>query len=206
MNNIYTTYLQTEDTELIQIARSGDRDALNALMERYKTMVKAKARSYYIAGADMEDTIQEGMIGLYHAYASYDCGKDASFKTFANLCVERAMVSAVRKATANSQIPVEKFVSLYDNDQEGIGDALQAAIGEGVECDPEEIYLRKSHTQMLHKYAEEHLSAKELQVLRQYLQGNSQSEIAEILGISRKSVDNALSRIKGKLVKTDGKE
>ncbi|MBR5136520.1 MAG: sigma-70 family RNA polymerase sigma factor [Clostridia bacterium] len=202
MTDIYTDFLQLDDRDLIQQARGGDREALNALMERYKTMVKAKARGYYIAGADMEDTIQEGMIGLYNAYASYDEDKDASFKTFATLCVERAMVSAVRKATAISQIPVEKVVSISDQDGEGLEEILE----DGKSGDPEEIYLRKSHTQMLHKYAEEHLSSKELQVLRQYLQGNSQSEIAEILGISRKSVDNALSRIKGKLVKTNGKE
>ena len=202
MTDIYTDFLQLDDRDLIQQARGGDREALNALMERYKTMVKAKARGYYIAGADMEDTIQEGMIGLYNAYASYDEDKDASFKTFATLCVERAMVSAVRKATATSQIPVEKVVSISDQDGEGLEEILE----DGKAGDPEEIYLRKSHTQMLHKYAEEHLSSKELQVLRQYLQGNSQSEIAEILGISRKSVDNALSRIKGKLVKTNGKE
>ena len=202
MTDIYTDFLQLDDRDLIHQARGGDREALNALMERYKTMVKAKARGYYIAGADMEDTIQEGMIGLYNAYASYDEDKDASFKTFATLCVERAMVSAVRKATATSQIPVEKVVSISDQDGEGLEEILE----DGKAGDPEEIYLRKSHTQMLHKYAEEHLSSKELQVLRQYLQGNSQSEIAEILGISRTSVDNALSRIKGKLVKTNGKE
>ena len=202
MTDIYTELLQLEDRDLIAKARQGDRDALNALMERYKTLVKAKARSYYIAGADMEDTIQEGMIGLYNAYAAYDQTKDASFKTFATLCVERAMVSAVRKATAISQIPVEMVVSISDQEGEEIDDVLE----DGASGDPEEIYLRKSHTEMLHRYAEENLSPKELQVLKQYLQGNSQSEIAEILGISRKSVDNALSRIKGKLVKSNGKE
>ncbi len=203
----YIKYSDMEDIQLIVLARGGDAEALNALMERYKALVRAKARSYYIAGADMEDTIQEGMIGLYNAYAAYDSARDAGFKTFANLCIERAIVSAVRRATSTSQIPMDKYVSIYmTDDEEECSGELLAAMEETAERDPEEVYLRKSHTAMLKQYAEEHLSHKELQVLHQYLQGNSQSEIAEILGISRKSVDNALTRIKGKLVMTDGKE
>lgn len=203
-HDIYSKYLEITDNQLIQMARGGDSEAINALMERYKTMVRAKARSYYIAGADVEDTIQEGMIGLYNAYASYDAKKDASFKTFAMLCVERAIVSAVRKATAATQIPLDNYVSI-DGDEEMV-DQVQAGLEDTVGEDPETVFLRKNHTEMLRQYAKDHLSPKELQVFELYLQGNSQSEIAKILGVGSKSVDNALSRIKGKLVKTNGKE
>ena len=202
---MYEEYSAYEDDKLIAAARGGDADALNALMERYKNKVKIKARGYYIAGADMEDTIQEGMIGLYRAYAAYDGSAGTPFSAFAGTCVERAIVSSLRKATAGTRIPQDKCVSLSELLDEGehSPEVLSAMGDEGAQ-DPAQVFMNKSHTETLRQKARELLSTTAL--LECYLEGLSQEESARRLNVPRKSVDNALTRIKRKLVNANVKE
>ncbi len=207
ITEMYFDFSEYKDDQLIAAARSGNADALNALMERYKNAVKIKARGYFIAGADVEDTIQEGMIGLYGAYAAFDPGSGASFATFANLCVERAIVSSLRKATAGSRIPQDLCVSLSDLlDDDEHSSELLAAMGDGGRFDPAQVMLRKAHTETLRQKARELLSPREYRVLQCYLAGLSQEESAKHLNVTRKSVDNALTRIKRKLVNANVQE
>jgi len=201
---MYSDYNQESDEVLIGRLRQGEQPIMDYLLEKYKKLVKVKAKSMYILGADTEDLIQEGMIGLFKAIRNYDFGRDASFYTFADLCVSRQMYSAVRASNCQKHLSLNTYISLnsapFDlNSEDGIQLADVVSLGE--QNDPEELFLDKERVEYLEKRIEEELSDFEKQVLDLYLTGMSYSQIARVLGRDDKSTDNALQRLKAKIKK-----
>ncbi|NLG02470.1 MAG: RNA polymerase sporulation sigma factor SigH [Clostridia bacterium] len=198
----YATY---SDEELIVRLREGEAQVTDFIMDKYKNLVRSKAKAMYILGADTEDLIQEGMIGLFKAVRDYDSGRDASFYTFADLCVSRQMYTAVQAARRQKHIPLNTYISLYANviDGEGEGASEDArlvdALQSKVEKSPEELYFDKQNVRALEQKIEEILSPFENQVLDLYLTGMSYVQIARVLGKDEKSTDNALQRLRGKI-------
>lgn len=190
------------DEELIERFRSGEQMIMDHLLEKYKKLVKNKAKSMYILGADSEDLIQEGMIGLFKAIRNYDFGRDASFYTFAELCISRQMYSAIRASKSQKQMSLNTYISLntmpFDSDgPENM--TLADVMSSGEFEDPEELFLDKERVEYLERKIEEELSDFEKQVLDLYLTGMSYSQIAKVLGRDDKSTDNALQRLKAKI-------
>ena len=201
---MYSDYNQESDEVLIGRLRQGEQPIMDYLLEKYKKLVKVKAKSMYILGADTEDLSQEGMIGLFKAIRNYDFGRDASFYTFADLCVSRQMYSAVRASNCQKHLSLNTYISLnsvpFDlNSEDGIQLADVVSLGE--QNDPEELFLDKERVEYLEKRIEEELSDFEKQVLDLYLTGMSYSQIARVLGRDDKSTDNALQRLKAKIKK-----
>lgn len=194
---IHDEYSDMTDISLIEAARARDTAALEALMNRYKGLVKNKARSYFLFCGDYEDIIQEGMVGLYYAFRNFDAAKQASFKTFAELCITRRIISAVRSSGNSSKNPLNDYVSLDYTDDDGY--APEIAYIESKDGRPDEDIIRREETEMLDKIIESKLSNKEKEVLRIFLAGYKYDEIAAKLNIKVKAVDNALSRIKKKI-------
>ena len=192
------------DEELIERFRGGEQMIMDHLLEKYKKLVKNKAKSMYILGADSEDLIQEGMIGLFKAIRNYDFGRDASFYTFAELCISRQMYSAIRASKSQKQMSLNTYISLnsmpFDSDgSENM--TLADVVSSGESGDPEELFLDKERVEYLERKIEEELSDFEKQVLDLYLTGMSYSQIAKVLGRDDKSTDNALQRLKAKIRK-----
>lgn len=204
MNKDYEKY---SDEELIVRLRDGESAITDYIMDKYKNLVRSKAKSMYILGADREDLIQEGMIGLFKAIRDYDTGRDASFFTFADLCVSRQMYTAVQAAGRQKHAPLNTYISLYANasDKNDIGRGEEwELIGNRIsqsERSPEELLIDKENLELLEKTIEKELSSFENQVLDLYLTGMKYSQIAKVLGRDDKSTDNALQRIKSKLKK-----
>lgn len=197
-------YQQQTDEELIGRLRCGEQQVMDYLLEKYKKLVKSKAKSMYILGADNEDLIQEGMIGLFKAIRSYDFGRDASFYTFADLCISRQMYSAVRASNCQKHLSLNTYISLNSEafgSENGEGVELEAVMSSGEICNPEALFLDKERVEYLEKKIEEELSDFEMQVLDLYLTGMSYSQIAKVLGRDDKSTDNALQRLKTKIRK-----
>ncbi len=194
------------DEELIVRLRDGESPITDYIMDKYKNLVRSKAKSMYILGADREDLIQEGMIGLFKAIRDYDTGRDASFFTFADLCVSRQMYTAVQAAGRQKHAPLNTYISLYagrtengaeqSEERELIDSVLSKA-----ERSPEELFIDKENLELLEKIIDRELSSFEKQVLDLYLTGMKYSQIAKVLGRDDKSTDNALQRIKAKLKK-----
>ncbi len=186
---------------LVKAAQSGDQGASAELVRKYRSLVRCKARSYFLAGGDREDVIQEGLIGLFKAIRDYDPSRQASFRSFAELCVTRQMITAIKTATRRKHAPLNSYVSLSRpavSDEEGerlLSDILAAR----EVCDPAEIVISAWEGDFIRKGFREALSGFEAQVLRLYVEGRSYQEIAERLGRHSKSVDNALQRIKRKM-------
>lgn len=204
---MYKDYAGYSDEELILMLRDGDKQVIDYIMDKYKNLVRSKAGSMYILGADREDLIQEGMIGLYKAVRDYDTGRDASFFTFADLCVSRQMYTAIQAAGRQKHAPLNFYVSLYGGSAEGEG-AGQKDEGELIssmisrsERNPEEVLIDKENVELLEQTIEKELSSFEKQVLDLYLTGMKYGQIAKVLGRDDKSTDNALQRIKVKLKK-----
>lgn len=196
-------YKQTTDEELILRLRDGEEQITDYIMDKYKNLVRSKAGSMFILGADRDDLIQEGMIGLFKAIRDYDCGRDASFFTFAELCISRQMYSAVQAAGRMKHIPLNSYISLYGS---GTGQGEDEENGVlGILADnglnPEDFVIDKENVENLEKQIEQELSAFEKQVLDLYMTGMSYSQIAKVLGKDEKSTDNALQRLKGKIKK-----
>ena len=196
------SYEQYSDEELIVRLRDGEAQITDYIMEKYKNLVKSKAKSMYILGADREDLIQEGMIGLFKAIREYDIGRDASFFTFADLCVSRQMYTAVQAAGRQKHAPLNTYISLYANmsgqedgeEREMINDIISQA-----EKNPEELLIDRENLELLEKAIDKELSGFEKQVLDLYLTGMKYTQIAKVLGRDDKSTDNALQRIKNKI-------
>jgi len=190
------------DEQLVKIAASGDANALDEIIDRYKNLVRARARSYFLAGADNDDIVQEGMIGLFKAIRDFDPSKQSTFSSFAELCVTRQIMTAVKTATRNKHAPLNTYISLnrpiYEDDSER---ALIETISKELASDPEELVLLKEKMNGIEKLVNKELSSFELDVLRLYLDGGSYNEIAASLKTYVKSIDNALQRIKRKLSK-----
>ena len=200
-------YAGCSDEELILMLRDGDKQVIDFIMDKYKNLVRSKAGSMYILGADREDLIQEGMIGLYKAVRDYDTGRDASFFTFADLCVSRQMYTAIQAAGRQKHAPLNFYISLYGGNGEGDnespkeeGELINSIISQA-EKSPEEVLIDKENVQLLEQTIEKELSSFEKQVLDLYLTGMKYGQIAKVLGRDDKSTDNALQRIKMKLKK-----
>ncbi|MCM3399686.1 RNA polymerase sporulation sigma factor SigH [Oceanobacillus profundus] len=189
-----------EDDDLLQLVRRGDSRALDILINRYINFVRAKARTYFLIGADKEDIIQEGMIGLYKAIRDYNGDKLSSFKAFAELCVTRQIITAIKTATRQKHIPLNSYVSLdkpiYDEESDR---TLLDVIAGSKEIDPQELLINRENFGDMEMKLSELLSELERQVLHLYLDGRSYQEISIELKRHVKSIDNALQRVKRKL-------
>ncbi|WP_339230671.1 RNA polymerase sporulation sigma factor SigH [Oceanobacillus sp. FSL K6-2867] len=189
-----------EDDDLLQLVRQGDSRALDLLIHRYINFVRAKARTYFLIGADKEDIIQEGMIGLYKAIRDYNGDKLSSFKAFAELCVTRQIITAIKTATRQKHIPLNSYVSLdkpiYDEESDR---TLLDVIAGSKEIDPQELLINRENFGDMETKLSELLSELERQVLHLYLDGRSYQEISIELKRHVKSIDNALQRVKRKL-------
>ncbi len=191
---------EMEDEDLVCLAREGDEEALEFLINKYKNFVRAKARTYFLVGADREDIIQEGMIGIYKAIRDYRSDRLASFRAFAELCITRQIITAIKTATRQKHIPLNSYVSLnkpvFDDESER---TLMDIMVPGVTTDPEELLISQEEVADIEGKMDELLSPLEKEVVDLYLEGKSYIEIAEQLGRHVKSVDNALQRVKRKL-------
>lgn len=183
------------DEELVKKAQSGDKTALEAVLERYKNLVYAKAKPYFIVGADEDDIIQEGFIGLYNAVKDFNGEKLPFFGVFAGVCVSRRILTAVKAAARQKHIPLNSYVPL-DN---GSPDAELPAGVSGAMLDPETIIIDRENVDGIGYKINKALSKLELEVLVYYLRDMSYQEIAEALGKDVKAVDNAIQRIRKKL-------
>ncbi|WP_031517267.1 RNA polymerase sporulation sigma factor SigH [Desulfofalx alkaliphila] len=188
------------DEEVVEYARQGDNAALEYLINKYKNFVRAKARSYFLIGADREDIIQEGMIGLYKAIRDFRMDKLSSFRAFAELCITRQIITAIKTATRQKHIPLNSYVSLnkpiYDEDSDRT--LLDVISGTKI-TDPEELIISREEFDDIEEKMGEILSSLEWKVLMSYLEGKSYQEIAEELDRHVKSIDNALQRVKRKI-------
>jgi len=196
----FINYRNCDDEELIYLASQGDLVAEECLINKYKKLVKIKARSYFLIGADTEDIIQEGMIGLYKAVRNYQFKKLSSFKAFAELCITRQIITAIKSATRQKHIPLNSYISLnrpiYNEDS----DRTLLDIVDNISInDPQDLFLNGEKLNNLKVKIKRILSDLERDVLESYLDAKSYQEIAVDLGRHVKSIDNALQRIKRKL-------
>ena len=196
------TYKIAKDEELVLMAQNGDDAAQEYLLDKYKSLVRAKSRAYFLIGADSEDIIQEGMIGLYKAVRDYNEEKNASFRSFAELCVNRQMITAIKAATRQKHQPLNSYVSLnkpvYEEESEQTYmDFLQS--DSSALLNPETLLIGQENKHFLEDQMVKNLSSFETRVLVLYLQGRSYFEIAHVLDKPEKSIDNALQRVKKKL-------
>lgn len=188
------------DEQLAELSAEGDKQATEHLLAKYKNLVRARAKDYFLAGADREDLVQEGMIGLFKAIRDFDITKQASFLGFAEVCVKRQMITAVKTATRQKHMPLNSYVSLnqpvYEDETER---TLVDMLAERESVDPEEMFLRREKAEAMETEIAQKLSSLEQSVLSLYLGGMNYQEIAVELGRPPKSIDNALQRIKRKL-------
>ena len=190
------------DEELVITAKDGDKEALEYVINKYKNFVRAKARSYFLIGADREDIVQEGMIGLYKAIRDFKNDKLSSFRAFAELCITRQIITAIKTATRQKHIPLNSYISLNKPIYDEESDRTLLDILTSVKItDPEELMISKEELCSIELRIGEILSDLELEVLMSYLQGKSYQEIAVDLDRHVKSIDNALQRVKRKLEK-----
>ena len=196
-------YDGVSDEELIDRLRQGENGITDHLLDKYKNLVRSNAQTMYILGADNDDLIQEGMIGLFKAIRDYDSGRDASFFTFADLCISRQMYNAVQASQRQKHIPLNTYISLYaqmDKDSEE-GQELGEMISSPTEPSLEEMVIGKETAKALEDQIAQELSEFENQVLDLHLTGMTYVQIAKVLGRDEKSTDNALQRVKTKVKK-----
>jgi RNA polymerase sporulation-specific sigma factor len=195
-------YSEMTDEEIVQLCHNGDSLSEEYLLNKYKNFVRSKARSYFLIGADHEDIVQEGMIGLYKAIRDFKQEKLSSFRAFAELCITRQIITAIKTATRQKHIPLNSYVSLnkplYDEESDR---TLLDILMEGTTSNPEDMIINQENLGNIHQKINEVLSGLEQEVLAAYLDGKSYQEIAEALGRHVKSIDNALQRVKRKLEK-----
>ncbi|WP_454266300.1 RNA polymerase sporulation sigma factor SigH [Rossellomorea marisflavi] len=189
-----------DDEAIIEAVHQGHSEALDYLIKKYRNFVRAKARSYFLIGADKEDIVQEGMIGLYKAIRDYREDKLTSFKAFAELCITRQIITAIKTATRQKHIPLNSYVSLdkpiYDDESDR---TLLDVISGAKVMDPEALIINREEFDNMEDKMAELLSDLERKVLALYLDGQSYQEISEELDRHVKSIDNALQRVKRKL-------
>ncbi len=191
-------YEAFSDEELIGLLREGDGAVMDYLMDKYKNMVRAKAQSMFLLGGDTEDLIQEGMIGLFRAVQEYDFGRDASFRTFAELCVSRKMYNAIERFKGQKHMPLNNYVSTSEEEGADAGEALAGQLARG-DFDPEELLIKRENLEQLRQAMAETLSDFELRAFELHLTGAGSGEVAKILGKSPKATDNAIQRARHKL-------
>lgn len=200
----HSKYEEMTDEELIDQLREGDRQVMDYICDKYKNLVRNKAKSMYILGGDSEDLIQEGMIGLFKAVRDYDCGRDASFYTFADLCISRQMYTAVQASQRLKHAPLNSYVSLdspgrTEEDRDKEAQTLAELLSGRTGGNPEELFLDKERVAYLEEQIAKELSELENQVLDLYITGMSYTQIAKVLGRSDKATENALTRAKQKI-------
>jgi RNA polymerase sporulation-specific sigma factor len=205
-------YMDKNDKELIKAIREeGDKNAINYIFERYRELIQSKASRFFVIGAEKDDIVQEANIGLYKAIQSFDLEKENSFKTFANLCIERQLITTIKSSNRQKHIPLNSSFSLnlsaYDeNDDTSVLEILDAKTAE----DPLDTITKKEYYKFIEGRIDENLSEFEKKVLNKYIQGESYISIAEKLESPVKSVDNAIQRIRKKASKaifdSDGQE
>ena len=190
------------DEEIVALCHAGEAAAEEYLLNKYKNFVRSKARSYFLIGADHEDIVQEGMIGLYKAIRDYRSDRLSSFRAFAELCITRQIITAIKTATRQKHIPLNSYVSLnrplYDEESDR---TLMDVISENHTTNPEDLIIGKEHLNSINAKIDEMLSPLEQEVLKLYLDGKSYQEIAVAMNRHVKSIDNALQRVKKKLEK-----
>jgi len=196
----YEDYSRMSDEELIKLVQNGDKYAEEIIIKRYRNFVLAKSRSYFLVGADREDIVQEGMIGLFKAIRDYKVERLASFRAFAELCITRQIITAIKAATRQKHQPLNSYVSLnrpiYDEESDR---TLLDVLKGGKLTDPEELIVSQETYDLIENQIDEMLSNLERDVLQEYLDGKSYQDIAIALDKHVKSVDNALQRVKRKL-------
>ena len=195
-------YSNMSDEDLINVIKSGDKNALNFLIEKYKDLVNMKVGKYFMVGSEKEDIMQEGLIGLYKAVKSYSPDKQNSFTTFANMCIERQLITAIKSSNRQKHMPLNTYLSLntkaYEDDEES--NILDVFDSHQVE-DPLETITKQEYYKTVEKAIDESLSDFEKQVLSRYMKGESYNQIAEKLDTPVKSIDNAIQRIRKKATK-----
>ena len=200
---VSTIYAGMEDEDVLGYVRTGCKRGMEHLIEKYKPLVRAKARSYFLVGADREDIVQEGMIGLFKAVRDYKNDKSIPFKVFAEMCITRQIITAVKTATRQKHIPLNSYVSfnkkIFDEDSDKF---LIEVIQEISVANPEELFISKEEYAVIESRMMELLSPFEKEVLSKYLGGIAYQDIAKQLNKPVKSVDNALQRLKKKIEKS----
>ena len=192
--------LDRTDEDLVDVARAGDEGALSELLRRFRPQVRAKAKTYFLVGGDRQDVIQEGMIGLYKAIRDYDRAKHPSFRHFADLCITRQIITAIKGATRRKHAPLNAYVSLtgpVSSEDDSDLEYREKIADEG--SDPLERVTSSAEIEHLRAFCHEVLSDLETEVLTRYVGGQSYATIAEELGRRTKAIDNAIQRIKRKL-------
>ncbi|HYH28288.1 MAG TPA: RNA polymerase sporulation sigma factor SigH [Actinomycetota bacterium] len=188
----------TTDEELVARYQAGEAEAAEELLERYRDFTRMKCRSYFLAGADRDDTVQEGMIGLYKAIRDYDPDRERSFKTFADLCITRQVISAIKTARRNKHTPLNSYVSISGS-VGGEEDESMPLELLGTSPDPGDLVVSREEVGAIRMAFSEVLSDFEADVLHLYVEGKSYQEIGELLGRAPKAVDNAVQRIRKKV-------
>ena len=198
-------YINIEDEELINQVKNGDKNALEYLISKYKEMVESKVNKYFIIGAEKEDIVQEGLIGLYKAIKDYKVDKQNSFKSFANLCIERQLITAIKSSNRQKHMPLNSYLSLnmpvYNNEYENNETELLEIFNSNVVEDPLDTITKREYYSDVESVIDTSLSSFEKKVLNRYVQGESYVQIAEKLDAPVKSVDNAIQRIRKKTIK-----
>ncbi len=211
MNNanvFYTTnkdYDNTKDEELIEIIKAGDEQAFDYLINKYKELVNMKVSKYFIIGAEREDIVQEGLIGLFKAIKDYKPDMQNSFKSFANMCIERQLITAIKTSNRQKHMPLNSYLSLnlsaYDEDDSDSDTSLIDIFDASSAEDPLDTLTKKEYFKFIEETIDKTLSDFEKKVLSQYINGKSYVQIAENLDTPVKSIDNAIQRIRKKAIK-----
>ena len=205
-NVYYTTnqYNNHTDEQIVSLIKEGDEKALSYLLEKYKNLVNVKVGKYFIIGAEKEDIIQEGLIGLYKAIKNFNEEKQNTFKSFANICIERQLITAIKSSNRQKHMPLNSYLSLntaaYDNNEEDSVELIDTFNSKTVE-DPLETVMKKEYYQEVENAVNKALSKFEKQVLDRFVKGESYITIAQKLDSPVKSVDNAIQRIRKKAIK-----
>ncbi len=195
-----TQFQMMTDENVVGLAQNGNQDATEYMLKKYSPLVKKSIRTLYLIGADTEDLSQEGMIGLFKAIQNYESGSNASFYTFAKICVDRQIYSAIKASNRKKHSPLNSYISFYsrnNEEEEELIDNLEA----GRNSNPEHVVLDQENASQIEMLLESHLSKMEKEILPLYLDGMSYTEIANRLGKTTKSIDNAVQRIRDKVKK-----
>ncbi len=205
-NVFYTTnqYHNLADEQIVSLIKQGDEKALSYLLEKYKNLVNIKVGKYFIIGAEREDIVQEGMIGLFKAIKNFDAEKQNAFKSFANICIERQLITAIKSSNRQKHMPLNSYLSLntaaYDNNEEDSVELIDTFDSRMIE-DPLETVMKKEYYTEVENAVNKSLSKFEKQVLERFMKGESYITIAQKLDSPVKSVDNAIQRIRKKAIK-----
>ena len=206
-NDVFFTtskYQNLNDEQIIEQIKQGDEEALSYILEKYKNLVNIKVSKYFMIGAEKEDIVQEGMIGLFKAIKSYDFEKQNSFKSFANICIERQLITAIKSSNRQKHIPLNSYLSLntaaYDNGEDDSVELIDTFNSNTIE-DPLETIMKQEYYKEVETAVNKKLSKFEKQVLDRYLKGENYVKIAEKLDSPVKSIDNAIQRIRKKAIK-----